>query len=49
MTEKLLEYSRFNGKEKLLLVLFKTMDLLQEMVIQNQKQLRIDNSVLLKT
>ena len=36
MAEMLLEYSRFNGKEKLSLVLSKTTDLLQEMVIQNQ-------------
>ena len=48
MAEKLLEYSRFNGKEKLSLVLSKTTDLLQEIVIQNQKQSRIDN-FLLKT
>ena len=46
MAEKLLEYSRFNGKEKLSLVLSKTTDLLQEMVAQ--KQSRIDN-FLLKT
>ena len=45
MAEKLLKYSRFNGKEKLSLVLSKTTDL-QEMVIQNQKQSRIDNFVL---
>ena len=37
MAETLLEYCRFNGKEKLLLVLSKTTGLLQEMVIQNQK------------
>ena len=41
MAEKLLEYSRFNGKEKLSLVLSKTTDLLQEIVAQ--KQSRIDN------
>ena len=43
MAEKLLEFSRFNGKEKLSLVLSKTTDLLQEIVIQNQKQSTIDN------
>ena len=46
MAEKLLEYFRFNGREKLSLVLSTTTDLLQEMVIQNQKQSRIDNFVL---
>ena len=48
MAEKLLEYSRFNRKEKLSLVLSKTTDLLKEMVIQTQTQSRIDN-FLLKT
>ena len=48
MAEKLLEYFRFNGREKLSLVLSTTTDLLQEMVIQNQnqKQSRIDNFLL---
>ena len=36
MAEMLPEYSRFNRKEKLSMVLSKTTDLLQEMVIQNQ-------------
>ena len=38
MAEKLLEYARFKGNEKLSLVLFKSTDLLQEIVIRNQKQ-----------
>ena len=38
MAEKLLEYARFKGNEKLSLVLSKSTDLLHEMVIRNQKQ-----------
>ena len=38
MAEKLLEYARFKGNEKLSLVLSKLTDLLQEIVIRNQKQ-----------
>ena len=38
MAKKLLEYARFKGNEKLLLVLSKSTDLLQEIVIRNQKQ-----------
>ena len=36
--EKLLEYARSKGNEKLLLVLSKSTDLLQEMVLQNEKK-----------
>ena len=36
--EKLLEYARFKGNEKLSLVLSKLTDLLQEIGIPNQKQ-----------
>ena len=39
--EKLLEYARSRGNEKLLLVLSKSTDLLQKMVLQNQKQASI--------
>ena len=38
MAEKLLEYARYKGNEKLSLVLSKSTDLLQEIVIRNQKQ-----------
>ena len=38
MAEKLLEYARYKGNEKLALVLSKSTDLLQEIVIRNQKQ-----------
>ena len=38
VAEKLLEYARFKGNEKLSLVLSKSTDLLQEIVIRNQKQ-----------
>ena len=38
MARKLLEYARYKGNEKLLLVLSKSTDLLQEIVIRNQKQ-----------
>ena len=38
MAEKLLEYARFKGNEKLSLILSKSTDLLQEIVIRNQKQ-----------
>ena len=38
MAEKLLEYARFKGNVKLSLVLSKSTDLLQEIVIRNQKQ-----------
>ena len=36
--EKLLEYARSKGNEKLSLVLSKSTDLLQEMVLQNEKK-----------
>ena len=39
--EKLLEYARSRGNEKLSLVLSKSTDLLQKMVLQNQKQATI--------
>ena len=38
MAEKHLEYGRFKGNEKLSLVLSKSTDLLQEIVIRNQKK-----------
>ena len=38
MAEKLLEYARYEGNEKLSLVLSKSTDLLQEIVIRNQEQ-----------
>ena len=38
MAEKLLEYARFKGNKKLSLVLSKSTDRLQEIVIRNQKQ-----------
>ena len=38
MAEKLLEYARYKVNEKLSLVLSKSTDLLQEIVIRNQKQ-----------
>ena len=38
MAEKHLEYARFKRNEKLSLVLSKSTDLLQEIVIQNQKK-----------
>ena len=38
MAEKLLEYARFKGNEKLSLVLSKSTDLLREIAIRNQKQ-----------
>ena len=38
MAEKILEYARFRGNEKLSLVLSNSTDLLQEIVIRNQKQ-----------
>ena len=38
MAGKLLEYARYKGNEKLSLVLSKSTDLLQEIVIRNQKQ-----------
>ena len=38
MAEKRLEYARYKGNEKLSLVLSKSADLLQEIVIRNQKQ-----------
>ena len=38
MAEKLLEYARYKGNEKLSLFLSKSTDLLQEIVIRNQKQ-----------
>ena len=38
MAEKLCEYVRFKGNEKLSLVLSKSTDLLQEIVIRNHKQ-----------
>ena len=43
MTEKLLEYARFKGNEKLSLVLSKSTVLLQEIVIRNQKQSSISD------
>ena len=43
MAEKLLEYARFKGNEKLSLVLSKSTVLLQEIVIQNQKQFSISD------
>ena len=43
MAEKLLEYARFKGNEKLLLVLSKSTVLLQEIVIRNQKQSSISD------
>jgi len=43
MAEKLLENARFQGNEKLSLVLSKSTDLLQEIVIRNQKQSSIYN------
>ena len=36
--EKLLEYARSKGRERLSLVLSKSTDMLQEMVLQKQKQ-----------
>ena len=44
LAKKLLEYARFKGNEKLLLVLSKSTDLLQEILIQNQKQSSIYDS-----
>ena len=38
MAEKLLEYARYEGNEKLSLVLSKSTDLLQEIVIRNQEK-----------
>ena len=38
MAKKLLAYARFKGNEKLSLLLSKSTDLLQEIVIRNQKQ-----------
>ena len=38
MAEKLLKYARYKGNEKLSLVLSKSTDLLQEIVVRNQKQ-----------
>jgi len=43
MAEKLLENARFQGNEKLSLVLSKSTDLFQEIVIRNQKQSAIYN------
>ena len=43
MAEKLLEYARFKGNEKLSLVLSKSTVLLQEIVIRNQKQSSISD------
>ena len=41
MVEKLLEYAKFEGNEKLSLVLSKSTDLFQEIVIRNQNQYSI--------
>ena len=43
MAEKLLEYARFKGNEKLSLVLSKSTVLLQEIIIRNQKQSSISD------
>ena len=43
MAEKLLEYARFKGNEKLSLVLSKSTVFLQEIVIRNQKQSSISD------
>ena len=43
MAEKLLEYARFKGNEKLSLVLSKSTVLLEEIVIRNQKQSSISD------